>query len=197
MAARWHGRKRRATAASAPQELPGLQREKRCWRRAAAPSSGNHSGTGAGRPVILAAAGQVASEDWRVQLLGTASELASAGVVTAQVGKAWPQSLGYQYAYTPDGKSTGLCLGVAGPAGLGTPVTLQPCGTPFDTVWIKTEKDLYRYGMLVYGTDTETVAPLVLSAGNPGGQLVTSFLVVVDSRVPSPNQMWSTWFGTY
>ena len=169
MAARWHGRKRRATAASAPQELPGLQREKRCWRRAAAPSSGNHSGTGAGRPVILAAAGQVASEDWRVQLLGTASELASAGVVTAQVGKAWPQS----------------------------PVTLQPCGTPFDTVWIKTEKDLYRYGVLVSGTDTETVAPLVLSAGNPGGQLVTSFLVVVDSRVPSPNQMWSTWFGTY
>jgi hypothetical protein len=159
--------------------------------------SGNHSGTGAGRPVVLAAAGQYATEDWQIQLLGTAAELAADGVVTTQVGRAWPQSLAYQYSYTPDGRSTGLCLGVAGQAGSGTPVTLQPCGTPLDTVWVKIEGAPWAYGALVSGSDTQTIVPAVLTADAPGSQLTTGFLDFVRVRQPAPDQLWKAWFGPY
>jgi hypothetical protein len=152
---------------------------------------------GTGQPVILAAAAQDASEDWQAQDLGTAAQLAADGIVTAVVGHTWPQAEALQYSYTPDGQSTGLCLGVAGTAGQGTPVTLQPCGTPFATVWIKIAKNLDRYGPLVSGTDTRAIWPYALSAGNPGSPLDTGLLFGTSVRNYSPNQMWGTWFGTY
>jgi hypothetical protein len=155
------------------------------------------SGSGVGQPVILAASGQVASEDWHVQYLGTAAELGADGLVTSVVGRNWPAAPAYEYSYTPDGRFTGLCLGVSGPAGLGTPVTLQTCGTPFDTVWIKISRSLDDYGPLVSGTDTGVIAPYVLTAGEPGGNLVTGYLVPVGSRTPSPDQMWRNWTGPY
>jgi hypothetical protein len=154
--------------------------------------------SGAGRSVVLAAAGPDASEDWQNDFLGTASFLASAGIVTAQVGRTWPDAQGFEYQYTPDGRPSGLCLGVAGPAGISTPVTLQPCGTPFDTVWVKIAKNrLGRYGPLVSGTDTQTIVPFVLTTSGPGNQLTTEFLVPRGSRLYLPDQLWGNWFGPY
>jgi hypothetical protein len=150
-----------------------------------------------GQPVILAAAGQVASEDWQAELLGTAAQLAADGVVPQVVGKTWPAAPSYEYQYTPDGRQSGLCLGVAGTAGLGTPATLQVCGVSSVTVWVKISRNLDRYGLLVSGTDTRAIFPYVLTAGSPGGQLHTSLLAIASSRMPSPYQMWATWFGPY
>jgi len=149
-----------------------------------------------GQPVILGPAGPYLREDWEADYLGTASVLARAGIIPLAIGKAWPDDPAYQYAYTPGGQVTNLCLGIAGAvADNGTQVVLRPCGLSV-TVWITMLNSTSTvFTPLINGTDVRDANPYVLTAAGVDGQFVTQELVPFSGPVPSPLQMWQRLYG--
>jgi hypothetical protein len=107
----------------------------------------------------------------------------------------------FELQYTPDGASTGQCVGVPATAGQGTQVSLQPCGVSAATVWIVDSPASINgsYVPLINGTDTNFSHPYVLTypatpflwwlpPGIP--QLETATLQEnAAGRVPD-NQLW-------
>ncbi len=85
---------------------------------------------------VLSPAAPVPAEDWGGQRLGTAAQLYQLGLVSAAVGTTWPSAIAFQWVWAPNGRMTDQCLGVGTTAAIWTPVTLQPCGTPLNTVWV-------------------------------------------------------------
>jgi len=151
----------------------------------------------AGQPVILGPAGPYLREDWQADYLGTASTLAHFGIIPLAIGKAWPDDPAYQYAYTPGGQVTNLCLGVAGTiAANGTPVILRPCGVSAVTVWITMLNSTSTvFTPLINGTDVRDANPYVLTASRTDGQFFTHELVPFSGPVPSAYQMWQRLYG--
>jgi hypothetical protein len=150
-----------------------------------------------GKPqsVVLSAAGNVSSEDWRLVDEGTVAPFYAQGIVGAAVGQTWPSNEVYEFEYTPGGKYTGLCLGTSVTAANGTPVVLQTCGINSQTLWIPLESDSTgSFLPLVNGSDTVVNTPYVLTAGPVGASLTTAELSTVGGAI-SPTQMWRAQLG--
>jgi len=139
--------------------------------------------------VALAPAGPNESEDFKAEYIGQVSLLYSFGIVSATVNQHWPNDYGYEYQYAPGGTDTGLCLGTAGTAAGGTPVTLQPCGVSGQTVWVAVATR-GEYTPLVNGTDNDSFAPYVLTASTDNGPLSVEGLFPIISGPPPANKLW-------
>jgi hypothetical protein len=139
--------------------------------------------------VALAPAGPYESEDFKPVYLASVSTLYSYGIVSAAVDRSWPDDIGYEYLYAPGGVESTLCLGTAGIAAQGTPVTLQPCGVSGQTVWIATASR-GEFTPLVNGTDNRSFAPYVLTASTDNGPLTVQEFIAIISRTPPKNQLW-------
>jgi hypothetical protein len=105
-----------------------------------------------GQPIIMfRTANYDPAEDFTVADQGNVSDFYAAGLVSAEVnlhygcssvanvcaaGTSYPDEPAFEAEYAPFGVESGLCAGVAKTAFQGEGVTLQPCGTGPDTVWI-------------------------------------------------------------
>jgi hypothetical protein len=156
------------------------------------------SGTNAnvGQPVaLLAASGTNQGEDWYFEPEGTVSDFHAAGIVSSGLNLHYGNDEVYEYDYAPYGVDSGLCLGVAGIAGNGAPVSLQPCGVNASTLWVGDTADQYRRQIpLINGSDTNFAYPYVLTADTAGITMHTSMLTggvgVIDQ-----GQYWATQYG--
>jgi hypothetical protein len=156
------------------------------------------SGTGAhtGQPVALLAVGSTnQGEDWVLEDEGTVSDFYVAGYVSAAMNLHYGGDEVYEYDYAPDGVYTGYCLGVAGIAGNGAPVSLRPCGVNASTLWAADTADQYqRQVPLINGTDTDFSYPYVLTADTTGITMSTHMLTG-GNGVIDDGQYWGTEFG--
>jgi hypothetical protein len=153
------------------------------------------SGAAQGQKVILAAAGQNSTEDFKLSDLGPVSEFYAVGIVGSAVGLTWPNNEAFEYQYAPGGTDSGFCLGTATTAANGTAVTLQPCGVTAQTLWITLSIDTINgVKPLINGSDTLVNTPYVLTATTVGGNLTTHTLNLVDGTF-NPAQMWQNLTG--
>ncbi len=147
-----------------------------------------------GQPVILfRTANSDRAEDFNAEFSGLTSEFYAAGLVSSAVAMHWgcvtgiiiPVNIpggqivcspGYtddpagEIEYAPDGRATGLCVGLASTAFSGEKVTLQPCGISSKTVWVVDTvdiggvKNLTNAGLpLINASDTNFSHPFVLT----------------------------------
>jgi hypothetical protein len=152
----------------------------------------------AGKPqyIILSAAADSQSEDFKAEFQGTVFDFCTAGIMTGVVCTTWPNNSVYEYQYAPGNVESSLCIGTAVAAVNGTKVSLQPCGVDAETTWILLSIDtIGGYQPLIAGTDTVQNTPVVLTAGSAvGGKLTTHQLNLVNGTF-NPAQMWQTVSG--
>ena len=116
----------------------------------------------------------------------------------------YPDDLAYQIEYAPLGVPSGLCMGLAQPAGDGTKVVLEPCGSSTTTTWVVPPHDaLGNHAVpLANGSDTNAADPFVLNYPGsaapfrqPTPQLTTWSLQRYPNGHVFNNQLWSAGFG--
>lgn len=130
------------------------------------------------------------AEDFTIANEGQVSDFFQAGLATsalnlhygcgwstseAKCTNAYPDDYAFEVEYAPFGAATGECMGVAATAVTGEKVTLQPCGSSSNTVWVADTLDscitnpLYRFEVpAINGSDTNFSHPLVLTYPTDG-----------------------------
>jgi hypothetical protein len=115
--------------------------------------------------------------------------------VTHKCVSHYPNDWAYEFEYVPEGTPSGLCMGVAGTAGNGTKVVLEPCGSA-RTVWVADGSA--NAVPLISGTDTSVSDPYVLNYPvgaipyqMPTPQLNTRPLARNQHGGVLSNQLWS------
>jgi len=147
------------------------------------------------RHATIASAGQHDPEDFTPKHLGMVWILFKEGIVNNVVARGWPGMLATEYQYTPDGNSTGLCLGVPETPAAGTVVSLYPCGVTSRTIWIGMAADEHDdYEPMINAAQTNLSSPYVLTAGAVGAPLTTAELSETGN-VPAAAQTWQDEFG--
>ncbi len=152
----------------------------------------------AGKPqyIILSAAADTESEDFKAEFQGTVTDFCNAGIMTGVVCTTWPNNSVYEYQYTPGNVDSSLCLGTAVAAVNGTKVSLQRCGVDAETTWILLSIDtIGGYQPLIAGTDTVQNTPVVLTAGSAVGDKLTTHQLNLVNGTFNPAQMWQTVSG--
>jgi hypothetical protein len=160
-----------------------------------------------GAPTIVSpAAGWNPAEDFTLPTGHpvNASYYYANGMVSAAVASHY-EGAGYlalQIEYAPYGKPTGLCSGIATTAYQNEALSLQPCSTPYTTVWILDFKDSQIPGdySIINASTTDFTHPFVMTIlGNPAHQLfapiILQHLTGNPGNVPA-NQLWATAAGT-
>ena len=129
---------------------------------------------------------------------GTCARVSS---VTHKCVSHYPNDWAYEFEYVPDGVPSGLCMGVAGTAGDGTKVVLEPCGSA-RTAWVADTPTRSPSVPLINGTDTSVSDPYVLNypgsaipSQMPTPQLTTWALSRYANGHVFTNQLWSAEFG--
>lgn len=161
---------------------------------AVAGASGTNANTG--QPIaLLPASNSNPGEDWALYAEGTVNDFYQAGIVSSGLDLHYGNDEVYEYQYTPYGAGTGYCLGVAGTAGNGAPVSLQPCGVDASTLWVYDVADQnHRDVPLISGTDTNFTYPYVLTGDTAGITMHTEMLTGGDGVIDT-GQYWATIYG--
>jgi hypothetical protein len=168
----------------------------------------------AGQPITLyRASNNDPAEDFTVFSSARVSRFAAQGLVSSAVAARYgggcarvssvthkcvshyPNDWAYEFEYVPDGVPSGLCMGVAGTAGNGTRVVLEPCGSA-RTAWVADAPA--NPVPLISGTDTSVSDPYVLNYPGstvpyqmPTPQLNTRPLSWYQHGGVFNNQLWS------
>ena len=177
----------------------------------------------AGQPLTLSpASNNNAGEDFIIFQHARVSGFASLGLVSATVAqhyggtcaqvnstthrcvRHYPNDMAYEIEYAPDGVPSGLCVGVARPAGNGTKVVLERCSSGGRTTWVVDANASLGnpYVPLINGSDTNVKDPYVLNfpgsatpTQTPAPQLTTWKLQLYPNGHAFNNQVWSANFG--
>lgn len=160
-------------------------------------------------PVTLAqASDSTVSEDFNAYVVGTLRQFIRAGVISKQSYVAlryphwWPV---LEDEYSPDGNSSGFCVGVAGKATNGKLVALRDCGAAAHTLWVADLRNeqpdslsTYPFGALdvpwINASDTSISHPMALTQHGQNAQLSTSEEVTQFGLVDD-NQLWGVNLG--
>jgi hypothetical protein len=156
-----------------------------------------------GNPVSLSWANDTnPGEDWHVTLQATVSALYRLGFIGAAMDLHYAAQPAVEVMWTPYGVTSNMCRGTAGPAVQGEPISLQPCGTFPETLWVVDPGDsrvpdrAYGGNALIAGSDRNPSVPYVMSAGGSGGDDPFAQLrverLVADDGIPDPGQLWCT-----
>jgi hypothetical protein len=149
------------------------------------------------------------AEDFGIGSAGLVYDYYEAGLVTTAVAQHYGCEAGFDFSqcpapdandlafeieFTPEGATTNECVGTPATAAEGTEVSLQPCGTNADTLWIvdSSQSITGSYVPLISATDTNFENPFVLTATSTssGGSLETEMLPEGPGQAPS-DQLWS------
>lgn len=189
-------------------------------------------GVKVGEPIILFRTSNTdRAEDFAPSVQGTTADFYAAGLVSSAValhygcvqGSNFPNCFAnsvddpaVELEYSPDGRDTGLCVGLASTATAGEKVTLEACGVSARTVWIIDANDSPAtlrngYVPLINGSDTNFSHPFVLTypasgfpTDKPRPQLfVTNLTGFAQGNVPlgqqigsvDDTQLWGADFG--
>ena len=174
----------------------------------------------AGQPVTLyRSSNNDPAEDFTILSTARVSRFAAEGLVSSAVAahyggtcsrvsstthkcvSHYPNDWAFEFEYVPDGVPTGLCMGVAGTAGNGTKVVLEPCGSA-RTAWVADSPAHVWSVALISGTDTSVSDPYVLNYPGstvpyqmPTPQLTTRALSWYANGHVFNNQLWSASSG--
>jgi hypothetical protein len=148
--------------------------------------------------VGLAAFRYTQSEDFLAQAEGTVNDLYRVGVIAKSVNSTYSTDQVYQYMYAPGGKGTGECLG-ATPGS--TAVTLLPCGTSGNTLWVGLSGWQDGNFMPLMNAVASVKSAMLLTASSATGALAVSQMnlgaTTSNEITVSPYQMWETVAGVY
>jgi hypothetical protein len=157
-----------------------------------------------GNPVNLSWADDTnPGEDWHVTLQATVSVLYHLGYIGAAMELHYRSQPVVEVMWTPYGVTSNLCRGTAKAATEGEKITLQPCGSFPETLWVVDPDSGELPGLadggnpLIAGSDRNPSVPYVMTAGggllgsDPFDQLRVEQLVA-DDGVPDPAQLWCT-----
>jgi hypothetical protein len=90
-----------------------------------------------GQPVILKPNTNFDPSEDQISHVGTVSGYYAAGMISAEANSHFAgSSKAVQIEYAPNGDATGLCVGLDSLPHENQGLTLQPCSTPYVTVWI-------------------------------------------------------------
>jgi len=165
------------------------------------------SGT-VGQPVIL---NQGSTFDTSEDLVPTGGHVVSdfyrSGMVSADVNARYGSLKAAQLEYAPEGKRTGLCIGLAKVAYENEELTLQPCTVPALTVWIIDTTDspttaAAGYFPIVNASTTDLTRPYVMNLSQAEVANHTTLHVYVaqlqfqgPDKTPTDRQLWGAHFG--
>ena len=131
-----------------------------------------------GEPVIVArASGTNPGEDFVLSVQGVVSDFVAADLMSPRLDALYSNLIVAEIEYVPSGVPTGFCVGVGATPGLGTPVTLQPCGVSVRTTWIFDPETTSTgsYDALISGaTNSNFQHPYSLTTLLPGLRLFTA-----------------------
>jgi hypothetical protein len=161
-----------------------------------------------GQPVILyRAANSITSEDLVPVGGHVVSDFYKSGLVSAAVNARYGSLKAAQIEYAPEGKRSGLCVGLAKIAYQHEAATLQPCSVPALTVWIIDTADSPAtagagYFPIVNASTTDFTRPYAMSlsqteiANHQAPQIYVAQLHFegADKTLPD-KQLWGAHFG--
>lgn len=150
-----------------------------------------------GQPVILKPASNSDPSEDIIAHRSPVSSLYAAGMVSADVYANYPNWLGVQQEYAPDGVGTGLCVGLASTAFQNEGLTLQACSVPGRTIWI-INPAAFPYFPIVNGSTTTFERPFAMDL--PRDEIVTAqqtlqihvrhLKFLTDEKTLPDSQLW-------
>lgn len=165
-----------------------------------------------GQPIILfRASAHDAAEDFSYSLQGTVDDFYHRDLISPAMMLHYSALPAFELEYTPYGRGTDLCVGVATAARRSAPVSLQPCGASARTVWVLDFFDAKNlpavsgfpgppvgYVPVINGSDANFSHPYVATypAGGsapqdrPRPQVVIANLIEFSEGTVYDNQMW-------
>lgn len=162
----------------------------------------------AGQLVILK---QGSSLDTSEDLVPTGGHIVSdfytSGMVSADVNARYGSMKAAQIEYAPDGKRTGLCVGLSKVAYENEGLTLQPCGVPALTVWIIDTTDspttaAAGYFPIVNASTSDFARPFAMSLSQTEIANHETLRIYVAQlqfqgadKTPTDWQLWGAHFG--
>ncbi len=150
------------------------------------------------RVIMASASGKNQGEDFILSFQGTVQDFVAAGLMSPGLGALYSNLEVFEIGSAPAGMPSGLCVGVGATPGLGTPVTLQPCGVSARTTWIfgPETTSTGSYDALISGaTSSNFQNPYSLTTLAPHLQLFTAPL---EPTLPAPvfaHQLWGQFKG--
>jgi hypothetical protein len=127
------------------------------------------------------------------------SDFFAAGMVSADVNSHFGSLPALQLQYTPLGKATGLCVGVAKTAFSNEGLTLRPCAEPGTTVWIIdpfVAPPLSGYFAIINGSTTDFSHPFAMTyAHEPPARIRLDHLQVSQDGKAPVTQLWGKVIG--
>jgi hypothetical protein len=156
-----------------------------------------------GAPAILySASASDPAEDWVVPTGGPVpvTRFFADGLVSAAVDSHYGKLEAAQIEFAPYGKATGLCTGVSETPYQNEGLSLQPCKTPGNTVWIIDTSAAPRaakgYFALVNGSSTDFSQPFAMTyAQQPPAQILVEHLRFSDAGTVPETQLFGAAFG--
>jgi hypothetical protein len=128
------------------------------------------------------------------------SDFFAAGLVSAAVNSHFGGLPAVQLEYTPLGKATGLCSGVAQTAFENEGLTLQPCTAAGTTVWIidpaVAPASLKGYFAIINGSTTDFSQPFAMTYRHkPPARIRLDHLQTSSDGSAPITQLWNRIFG--
>ena len=165
-----------------------------------------HGVAKAGQPTVLAASKSTNSAADLIPMIASGSEFYEKGLVSSAVDAHYGSLHVLQLQYAPDGRPTGLCVGLKTAAYQGEGLSLLPCSIPTLTVFIIDTPDApaaaaERHFPIVAASTAEFSHPYAMTfQGNaapnaqPFPQIHVDRLIGNPSDVPS-RQLWGSIVG--
>jgi hypothetical protein len=129
------------------------------------------------------------------------------GMVSAQINSHYGQLKASQIEYAPEGKPTGLCVGLATTPYQNEGLTMQPCNTPGRTVWIIDTSDSPStahagFFPIVSAATTDLVHPFAMTLPDyevtyhqPLQIHVSKLVFSGSTKTLASRQLWGVHFG--
>jgi hypothetical protein len=152
-----------------------------------------------GDPVkVASASGTNQGEDFTLSDEGSVHDFIAAGLMSSGLDALYGNLQAFEIQYAPFGAGSGFCVGVGAIPGLGTPVTLQPCGVSAKTTWIFDPETTSAgsYDALISGaTNSDFQHPYSLTTLLPGVPLFTAPLEPGFPAAVFAHQLWGQFQG--
>ncbi|MGB8907232.1 MAG: hypothetical protein WCC84_00645 [Candidatus Cybelea sp.] len=135
------------------------------------------------------------------------SDFYKSGMVSAEVNARYGSLKAAQIEYAPEGKPTGLCVGLSKTAYENEGLTLQPCSVPVLTVWIIDTADSPTtagagYFPIVNASTTDLTRPYAMSLSQTEIANHETLRIYVAQlqfqgadKTPTDQQLWGAHFG--
>jgi hypothetical protein len=163
--------------------------------------AGNVMAVGASSSGVLAPFWYNQNEDFVAEVECNVHDLYKVGVIAGSVNRTYSSDEVYQYVYAPVGNTTDKCLGAAPGS---TAVTLMPCGTNADTLWVGLSGLQHGNFMPVMSAALSPSSAMLLTASAANGPLTVTQMNLstttsngVTTASVAANQAWETVQGAY